>query len=305
MRKYQIIIGNKELVLDYSSDNPSGPQIQFNIQQFSVSQTVNAEITLYNIAPYYFSMNQYLIGKQIQLFAGVEDTPITRMVGYSGQYGLIAAGFISAVIPEWNGNDTSLSIIFMPQPVIASAVPYLLKVNKGQDIRSLFIDAYKAITGNAENIDLGTTPILSTTSYQQKIDNVSDIALTLQQQHGITLNQTKAGFQVNTVVGKNINLVPGDFVTQPSALNISQVALTLQLRADVQIGDYVKLPSNVYVGITVLDSIRVQSQLNAFQNKNVFLLFSGLYLISKIWQLGDSHNPNPEAWATILHGVRA
>lgn len=305
MRKYQLIIGNKELVLDYSSDNQSGPQIQFNIQQYTASQTVNAEITLFNIAPYYYTMNQVLINKQIQLYAGMEENPITRAIGYSGEYGLIAAGYISAVIPEWNGNDSVITLIFQSQPTIEPEPTFLLNIIKGQDIRGQIRSAYKAITGNATNINLGNDPIISQTNYQEEIYSVSDIDLVMQREHGVGLNQNKQGFQINTLGGKTIKLVPGDFVTQPSALNVAQVAFTLQMRSDIQVGDKVKLPKEVYVGITALDNIRVQAGVGAFQNKNVFLLFSGTYEIVKIWQLGDSRNNDAQAWTTILHGVRS
>ena len=79
MRKYDLTIsdptnGKKLLEFGVGSQNPQGPELQFNIQQFSAGQTVNNTITLFNIHPFYFNENQNLYGKRITINADFNFT---------------------------------------------------------------------------------------------------------------------------------------------------------------------------------------------------------------------------------------
>lgn len=309
MRKYKLIIGDNELTIEYSSFRVDAPQLQFNIQQFDASRTANPFIVIHNISQYYFSMLPTWINKKILLYAGMEDSPILRKIGCTVNYGLIASGYISGVVPDWNGVETVLSIIFLPTPIIdPEKQGVLMHINKGQDIRNVYLSAYNNLTNGANNLNMGKTPILSETDYDIRLFTVADLnyALTTQTNGTYHLIQNNIGFVINGLKGKTINLKPGDFVTQPSAMDSQTVAITLMMRSDIQINDIVNLPQNIYVGLNNIAPTEIQkySSIDIFKKKNIFLLFSGDYYVNSVWQIGDSRNPDAQAWATIIQGTR-
>ena len=309
MRKYHLVIGDNELVLDYSSDNPNGPQILFDIQQFTASETVNAEIILMNISHYYFTMNVPLLGKKISLSAGMEDSPILRKIGYSGKYGLIAQGFISRVIPDWNGVDTAISVTFQPFPIKTDGnnilyPGYELSVPICDDIRPYYKKIYKQISSNSNNLNMGPDKIKCITAYTQQIYTVAGMSSLLSAQHNLTLGQTGNGFILSNVIGLPINLVPGDFLVQPSLVEYQKIAITLQLRSDIKMNDIVVLPKEIFVGITNLDKGLFTTGID-FQGKSIFNLFHGNYRVIGVWQRGDVNNPEAQAWSTTIQGVLA
>ena len=317
MRKYELYIGEStdqggQLILDCSPDNPQGCQIDFDIQQYAASLTVNASITIYNISPYYFSMNTRLINRSIYLYAGMQDTPILQRLGYTGQYGLIASGYITRVIPEWNGNDTTITITFQPFTTPAAletnTTPYELSIISGENIIPKYKAIYKSIGGNEKNLLMGNNPILCTSSYNQKISNISDLNNTLSAQHnGLKLNKTANGYIINTLLNKSVKLAPGDFLMQPAITAINGqafggIAMTLILRSDIIMNDIITLPQEVFVGITSLDKGAFTTG-DLFQGKTIFSLFHGDYKVTSVWQLGDSRSTDPQGWATIVEGV--
>ena len=312
MRKFQLVIGNKnekdpQLIIDYSPSNPQGCQVQFNIQQSNAGNTVNAEITVCNISPYYFTMNQNLFGKPVWLYAGMADSPLLRKIGYSGTYGLIAQGYISRVIPEWNGSTSVISITFQPFLInnTGNNTPYELYVQAGQDIRQKYKNIYKLIGGDIQTLNMGNAPIKCIQSYTGLVYTVADMSVLLQNQHGLTLQQTSNGFIISSIIGKTIKLVPGDFLMQPSLVDFRRISITLMMRSDIQMGDIVTLPPEIYVGITALDSNAnggYVTDSSEFQKKTIFSLFHGSYFITDVWQLGDSRNTEAQAWATIIQG---
>lgn len=238
----------------------------------------------------------------------MQDSPILQRIGYTGKYGLIASGYITRVIPDWNGNDTIITFTFQPFLIPDSldnvnTTPYELSVVTGENVIPKYKAIYKSIGGNERNLNMGTTPIVCTNSYNQKIYNVADLSNTLKAQHnGVTLNKMTNGYILSSLLNKTIKLSAGDFLMQPSLVKFGTIALTLQMRADIIINDVITLPQEIFVGITALEKDTPTTG-TIFQQKTIFSLFHGDYTVTGVWQLGDSRNTDPQAWATILECV--
>lgn len=307
MRAYKLVIGDNKIVIESSPENPQGCHIQFNIQQFYEGETVNADVTVYNIAPYYFTANPVLVGQKIQLYAGMVDSPIMKKIGGTVSYGLIASGYISYVIPEWNGQTTALSILFQPAKTNGTeTIGYPLQVKKGEDIRTKFSDIFSKVTDGSENIDLGQNPIISPAKADHMVYFLSDLDRFLKNLDLGRLYRAKDRYILSTLSNNNspIKLKPGDFVFQPSMKDLATIVLTTQMRTDIQLGDIVNLPQNVYVGMVSIgvDTLALN---NLFKGKTVFSMFSGNWQIIEIWQRGASRDPQARSWITELHGIKA
>ena len=318
MRKYDLTIsdptnGKKLLEFGVGSQNPQGPELQFNIQQFSAGQTVNNTITLFNIHPFYFNENQNLYGKRITINAGFEDTPIIKKIGYSGSYGQIIDGYVTNAIPDWKGKDTQIALVVQPyNPVVSSSS--LISMHVGELVLPKIKQAFKSLTGDEGLLDLGNIPttLISKSNYQHIVDSPASLDNLLQDVHGMTLAQKQTGFTLYSAdfatpisTRKTITLKEGDFILQPSLIDgtLVEVAITLMMRSDINLYDYVVIPQDIWVGIAALDVVRdADGLIDMFKGKSVFSLFSGTYLVDSIWQLGDVRSPDISAWATTLHG---
>ncbi len=325
MRKYQIIIDNPDNgkvlfnfgsfnVNDPTKLNPEAPNIQFNIQQFQAKLTTNNSITLFNIHPYYFSMNQFLYGMRVRLYAGMEITPMTAKLKYGGTYGMITDGYITAAIPEWNGKDTQLTIIIQPYNP-SKKKPYVFDVKIGDAMVPKIIEAYSAIAGTIINFDTGNESFVSTTEYDAIVRSMSDIDKLITEQHEYNLMQTQSGYKLSPAASLTnitisstsqiIALQEGDFIFQPSLVNLAEVAITLMMRSDIRIGDVVTIPQDIWVGLSALDVVRnADSLIEMFKGKTLFSMFSGSFKINKVWQIGDARNIDPQAWVTIVNGIK-
>ena len=320
-RKYELEISDfstNEVLLSFglSSDNPSGPEIQFNIQQLPGNVQVNNTITIFNVHPYYFNENQNLYGKRISLKAGMENTPLIQKIGYSGAYGTILEGWITNMIPEWNGRDTQFATIVQNYNP-GNAIPSVITMHIGDPVLPKIKAAFQNLTGNVGLLDMGNVPqaLTSKSNYQHKIKNIASLDNLLQGVHGLTIIQKQSGFTLYSPLSpaaptqKTVYLKAGDFICQPSLIDgktYTEVALTLIMRSDINVNDFVVIPQDIWVGISALDVVAdARALIDMFKGKSVFSMFSGKYKVNSIWQLGDAKNRDPQAWATTLHATKA
>ncbi len=104
MRYYRLSIANDQIVIEQNAKNPVAPCVQFNIQTYNTSEAINAEITIYNLPLFVFGQYQKFYNKKIELRAGITSTPLNTLIGIEPpKENLILSGYISAVIPDWNG----------------------------------------------------------------------------------------------------------------------------------------------------------------------------------------------------------
>jgi len=320
MRRYEITIDDpntKKTLLNFgcSSQNPQGPEIQFNIQLYQSGATVNDTITMFNIQPFYFNENQNLYGKHITLSAGFDLTPLTKKIGYSGIYGQIIDGYITNAITEWKGRDTQLALIVNPY-FPGKAGPSLMSVKIGDLLLPKIAQAVTGLTGNAGLLELGNIPktLTSKENYQHIVSSAAGLDNMLQATHGITLAKKDVGFTLfdpsslmTATSQKTVYLKEGDFICQPSLMpgTTAEVAITLMMRSDIKLYDYVVIPQDIYIGMSALDVVADANGLNdMFKGKTVFSMFSGTYRVNSIWQLGDVKSPDAMAWATTLQGTK-
>ena len=92
-----------------------------------------------------------------------------------------------------------------------------------------------------------------------------------------------------------------DLVGQPTWSQPFQVQITCIMRADVNVGDYIKLPATP--GITQSGSASQffnPSQGNQFSTAKSGSIFSGTFQITAIRHVGNFRNPAAQSWVTTL-----
>lgn len=325
MRWYSISINEGEIELSQNKSNPNGPAIQFSIQKYDAGSAINSEITIYNLPLYVFGEYQKLYNKKFELKAGMQETPLTRKIGINVETEqLIAVGYISAVIPDWNGTDTQFTFILQPSPSIGynesgqldeETTPggYQFNLESGVNPIPQIKQAINEITNSKATIVNRITSIQTTSPCYTPVFTIPSLCSVLKTM-GISLYQNAEGYILNlldsTTYGKIINLKSTDFISQPSALTIATISCSLILRGDIRLLDVFKLPTDIFLGISNLTSSGARDYRSSADTTlkkgigNPFLFFSGYYQVVKIWNVGDSRNTNPLSWTTIVEAVK-
>jgi hypothetical protein len=310
MRYYKLSIGD-DVVFTQNVDNPTGPAIEFNMQYYTASQGINQEITLYNAPLFMFGEFQNYYDKKIELKAGFTQSPLTRLIGTSiSTNDLLSSGYVAGIISDYNGIDTQVTFIVQAFPTTGTAFQF--SVDKGVDPTDQISNAIKQITGNI--LKNNTTNVTASSPDYSAIKTVSEVD-NIVRKWGLTIYQNAEGFFLDyskpTNYRNRIEIKAGDFIIQPTAMTISSMAVTLNLRGDVRLLDLITLPKGVFIGVAALanpdgqrdwrstsDSILRQGR------KSLYLLYSGEFQITKIWHVGNSRNLDVQSWATHIEAVK-
>lgn len=321
MRYYRLLLDGQELC-GQNAKNPTGLEIQFNIQTMNEGDTANSEITVYNPPLWMFGEYMTLYNKKIELFAGVTATPISNLIGIEpAKQDLIVAGFIGAVFPDWNGADQQMTFILNQSPQYASNSDGTVDFTKspgGYQFRTKVNDvAADSIKEALAQVAPGVPLVDRTNGATVKIPCTAPVftvtaLASVVSAWGLILMYSGQGYILNTraapAYGQEIKLKKQDFLCQPSALGVSEMAITTFLRGDIRMGDLIEMPADMFVGVTNLSGeIANSTGLDAYlktTGRNLFTLFSGKWLVNKIWHVGDLRNTDVQSWATHFNVVK-
>lgn len=321
MRYYRLLLDGQELCAQ-NAKNPTGLQIQFNIQTMNEGDTANSEITVYNPPLWMFGEYMKLYNKKIELYAGVTATPISNLIGIEpAKQDLIVSGFIGAVFPDWNDANMQLTFILNQVPQYASKADgsvdftkspggYQFRTKSGDSAAPAIKEALDKVAPGVPLVDRtdgATIPIPCTAP----VFTVTGLA-SIVSAWGLILMYSGQGYILNTraspAYGQEVALKKQDFLCQPSALGVSEMAITTFIRGDIRMGDLITMPEDMFVGVTNLaGSIANSTGLDDYlrtTGRNLFTLFSGKWLVNKIWHVGDLRNTDVQSWATHFNVVK-
>ena len=321
MRYYRLLLDGQELCAQ-NAKNPTGLQIQFNIQTMNEGDTANSEITVYNPPLWMFGEYMTLYNKKIELYAGVTATPISNLIGIEpAKQDLIVSGFIGAVFPDWNDANQQLTFILNQVPQYAnnpdgtvdftkSPGGYQFRTKEGDKAIDAVKSALDVVAPGVPVVDRTngatipfacTAPVFTVTALASVVSSWKLILMYSGQ--GYILN-TRA----SPSYGQEIALKKQDFLCQPSALGVSEMAITTFIRGDIRMGDLISMPQDMFVGVTNLSGdIANSTGLDAYlktTGRNLFTMFSGKWLVNAIWHVGDLRNTDVQSWATHFNVVK-
>jgi len=321
MRYYRLLLDGQELCAQ-NAKNPTGLQIQFNIQTMNEGDTANSEITVYNPPLWMFGEYMKLYNKKIELYAGVTATPISNLIGIEpAKQDLIVSGFIGAVFPDWNDANMQLTFILNQSPQYSnnsdgtvdftkSPGGYQFRTKPNDDAVSAIKEALAKVAPGVPLVDHtngAKIPIPCTAP----VFTVSGLASVVSAWN-LVLMYNGQGYILNTraspAYGQEVLLKKQDFLCQPNALGVSEMAITTFIRGDIRMGDLIVMPQDMFVGITSLSGdIANSTGLDAYlatTGRNLFTMFSGKWLVNAIWHVGDLRNTDVQSWATHFNVVK-
>lgn len=238
------------------------------------------------------------------------------------QAGLILDGSIFRPFGNWQMTVQTLEMVLLPA----------VGTNDGQQVNIPF--NYPANTPLADAIKQSlatglpkyTTKVaispnlvlpFSTPGFYQNLNQFSAMLLKFSQQsqfQGITSlgGGTYGGVQVR-IIGRTITVYDGtvdygnnsfsnpkvlsfeDFIGQPTWTGPNSINLKMVLRADINVGDYVKLPNTLQIPFVL--STPNASVPGAPSRDN--LTFNGPFVVINVRHAANSRNPNADSWCTL------
>lgn len=337
MRVYKICIYKQEDLKDpivtFKQDfnvNPlkatvTGLDINFDIE---IGETISSSkyiLQIHNVDYFFNNMNsqELLYGRYIEIFGGLAQNPVTKCLGLKckSEYEIFSAplftGFIANAIPTMEGTGNVLRLLISPMPTFNKLEKVDLAFKKKTAVGSFIIKAIKDLTG------LNT--VIEQKIADKQVQNVTIVCPNLDTIKNYVEKKLKTTFYIfrgTVYIGSdpyNLNaqkpihkIEASNLLGQPEMTNPWTISFNTFLTNNYNIHDTITIPENLFLGIQSFSSIddAYANDVNAFlhdnkygNNKSFFTMFSGSYIITKIWHRASLRSADSESWSTAIQAV--
>ena len=311
MRFYRCLITNSEgtLIQEFSSltvtgtTNPAALLLEMDIPLYTMAQPMGAGfLRFWGIGIKMISQASNFNGMNIQLFGGMAaGLPLAN----PKQAGLILQGTIQQAFGNWQGTEQSLDLI-VNVTTGTNAAPVNLVANwkKGQplatSIKNTLAVAFPTYT---TQINISNNLVLPNDApgYYQTVSQFAEYVRNISKQiiggtySGVSIVIRNNVFYVydgtTPTTPKQINFV--DLIGQPTWIDPGTINIRCVMRADIVVGDYLKLPAGTPV-------ITTQGSYSQYRNTSVF---QGSFQAVRVNMIGNSRQPDGNSWVTSIDAV--
>lgn len=299
MRYYELFIDGVSL-FKLDKDNPIAPRITFDLKQYDAGSTMPyGIITLNNLDRTFFQKSKSLIGKRIELYASLKESPITKLFNIKTiENNLIAYGYIAnCYFNAYTGKkaDNEFFITIAPSSEKSNNA-FLLDIKIGDNLKDKITEALRYIYSNVRITKKGLT---IPASYNEKltIDSFQQ-ARSFCEKYDIKIVRNSNGFLITDtqeVIDNEVILNPEDFLEMPTQIRQGIIQASLNMRGDLDLSTKITIPQSMFASINPSD------EFNLIYNKS---FISGSFKITKIWHLGDSRGNNAMSWSTNIEAIQ-
>ena len=308
-RYYQIVISQAagdEAVKTYTSftngqTDPNALQIEIDAPVAASANPmgdVGALVRIWGIPLTDIAQASNLNGMAVQVFAGMQKgLPLAN----PAQSGLIVQGFIFQAFGNWIGTSMTLDLQILPGTgSAASPKNIVLNWKKGQQLADAIKSTLStAFPGYALNINISPNLVLAADepSYHETVPQLAqyikeaskNIVGGVYPGVDILFKQKSILVYDGTSKGNPKQIAFTDLIGQATWLAPGLIQVTCVMRADIGVGDYVKLPP----GQVTIN----QASLSQFRQGSVF---QGTFSVSAVRHIGNYRQAAAEAWVTTL-----
>ena len=308
MRYYDIQIKDPstgKLIRQYTSYpngkiDPNSLLVEMDIPVAPFSTPMgNAFVRVWGIGLKEIAQSSDLNGKTIEVYGGMQKgLPLAN----PAQSGLLMQGEIFQAFGNWQGVDQTLDIIIItgsgaqdsPKNIVIdwkAGTP--LSEAIGTLLKTAFPDSFQFISIN-KNLVLSSDQV----GYYESMDQFAAYIKGLSRSiiggdyAGVEIFQKQGSFFVYDGSTQNNprQLEFYDLVGQPTWINAGQIQAACVMRADLAVGDYVKLP--------VTQITTTAQSYSQYRNGSIF---QGVYQIAFIRHIGNSRQPDANSWITTIN----
>ncbi len=246
--------------------------------------------------------------RAVKVFGGMQrGLPLAN----PAQSGLLIQGYIQQAFGNWNGTEQSIDIYILagPPPVDkARPSPRNLSFDwkKGKPMSDAIkqtlqtgYPGYEVSTNISPDLVLpGDEPGLfeSLLSFSQWVKNTSLSIIKKANYPGVSISLKEKKFEVyDATQGKQkvTDIKFLDLIGQPTWIDPATINFKTAMRADLNLGDFVKMPPYF-----VSNSARAASSL-----VNQKAAFQGKFLITDLRHVGNSRQADAASWVTVINAA--
>lgn len=311
MRYYRIEIGNTDgssfavytSYVDGSTD-PGALQIELDIPVAPYATPLGgALVRIWGVALTVISQASDFNGKSIKVFGGMQKgLPLAN----PAQSGLLVSGTIFQAFGNWIGTNQTVDFVIVTDGASA-ATPQNVVINwkKGTKLSDAVASTLStAAPSLGRNISISPDLVLnadetgffqSITQFAQYVKKVSaDIVGGTYQGVDIVLRESTFSVYDGTTPTPPVQISFNDLIGQPTWIEPLTIQLNCVMRADLSVGDYVKMPQALVT--------TTQQSLSQYRDSSVF---QGVFQIVLIRHVGSFRQPDASAWITTINAIPA
>lgn len=297
-------------VLADGGNDPAALKVEFDV--FVLSGNIFAgqsSFTIYGVSLEDLYSANNLYGKHIEVRAGFSGgLPLEK----PEQAGVIFAGYIRNSVGNWVGTDMSISLMINPT-VHSHGNPgnYVLDWQKGQKLSDALAACFeRALPGMPYEIEISDqiiAPSHIVTAPAPTLEVLADQVYEWTSIYYSGLASPYLGVQIGikrgTIIAWDATQPKGykqlafeDLIGQPNWFDALNLEFMTQMRADISVGDVVRMPTNM----KDLPGF-VQTRLQAYPSNHAYRsTFTGDFVIQQARHIGDSRSPDGKDWASVF-----
>ena len=316
MRAYLIRITSTDLVRAagpgdvlalYTSFNPDGTtngaalQVEFDIPAYAYGDPAgNAYVKISGVNFSDIQQAANLNGADILIYGGMaKGLPLAN----PQQAGVLLKGSVFQCFGNWQGNQASLELMVTAKAGTNDAPVNLAYVwRKGTTLQSAVTQALQIAFPGAVVTGSWSSSLVYTEDQPFSYKTLAQLAKWVADtSHVINPDPAYIGAQIAPTpngfnlydgtalpVAKEISFL--DLIGQPTWLDAGTMQFKTVLRADLNVGDLVKMPQ----GTNVINTV------NSFARFRNTTAFQGEFQIRNIRHLGNSRQPSADSWCTVI-----
>ena len=299
--------------------NPNSLMVELDIQKYGMSTPAGeCLVRVYGLdQKSLIQANQNLPGKTIKVAVGMmPGLPLATAAYNAKQYGVVLEGTIWQAYDNWQGINLSLNMIVRYGPVASSSAPtasmnVTLPWTKGTKLSvaltqcfQVGFPSYTPVINISDNLILNyDSPLFCGTleSLSRYLNSMSKSIIRQDNYSGVEIavigKEIRAWDNIGNPVKQNkikqINF--NDLTSQPGWIRPQTIMLTLVMRADLNVGDDIRMPAGASPIV-----VNLPGSLPSYRSK---VAFTGVFRITSVRIVGNSRMPDAGGWITVIEAI--
>lgn len=311
---YTSFVGGKTLpnAWNVEFDIPVGP---------AASPMGGALIRVWGISIAEISQAADLVNKKIKVYGGMQrGLPLAN----PAQAGLLVQGYVFQAFGNWIGTDMTLDLIVQPGDPPGAATgggttgggtgsydrPINLVVNwkKGTTLGSAIETALKTAFPGVTTTIAASSNLVRQNDEVAYFQTLTQLGQWAKQMSKTIVKDTKYNGLEILLAGNAISVYDGssqsgsatrqigftDLIGQPTWIEAPTIQAKCVLRADIKVGDKIKLPQTAVINTSQALSSLVPNQRVTFQ---------GDFMVQQVRHLGSFRQPDANSWVTVINAA--